>query len=153
MKTLILNHIHEDTVSSSVVKSIGAIDVVLEALFQQKFFLLLFGCLFFYSIVWSIYRNKAVKQNVEMRFWGDWFQSQKDEILVACLASLLLIEFDDVAIELYKKFYDIKIEADESAPSWVYLTGPVVADLGYRLVQFFMGNKEINVPGKKKEDV
>ena len=125
-------------------------DSFVENLFDQKIFLILFGLIFYYVILWSMARNsksKQLKARLELsesktetalvyqdpkyKFdFKDWFHHQKDELVVAFFASLLLIEFDDVAIELINN----QLEKDITAGNWIYLTGGVIGDLLYRVV-------------------
>lgn len=130
----------------------GGADGILEALFQQKIFLIAFGLTLYYTIIWSMARNGAkkrlsvalevcetpmekdkVRADEKYKFtFKKWFDDQKDEILVALLSSLLLIEFDDVAVELLEKYFDFTVDTDNS--NWIYLVGGVLGDVLYRLV-------------------
>lgn len=128
------------------------LDGFLEKLFEQKLFLIVFGLSLYYTIIWSGARNKKAgerkialdvadteeekaqvkadpKYNLSFR---TWFHDQKDEILVASLTALLLIEFDDVAIELLEKYFNFTVDTHNT--NWIYLTGGVLADILYRIV-------------------
>lgn len=130
----------------------GGADGILEALFEQKIFLIAFGLTLYYTIIWSMARNatkkrfelaldvcstererEKVREDEKYKFtFKKWFDDQKDEILVALLSALLLIEFDDVAIELLQKNFNFTVDVDNS--NWIYLVGGVLGDLFYRAV-------------------
>lgn len=63
------------------------------ALLDHPFNMVVLGGVFYFTLKWSILRNKSP----EVKFWAD----QKDEILVTIIASLLFLIFDDEVIQLY----------------------------------------------------
>ena len=133
------------------------LDGVIESLFEQKIFLIAFGLMLYYVIIWSMARNKAGNKakiakdvalehaetkeqrdaiNADPQYkhplnFKEWFHDQKDEMLVAALSSLLLIEFDDVVIELIEQKFNFTVD---SSSNWIYLAGGVLGDLLYRTI-------------------
>lgn len=125
-------------------------DAFIEGLFDQKLFLIIYGLLFYYLVVWSMARNgKKNLRNARLKLcdskaeramvyadekyefhFKHWAHDQKDEFIVALAASVLIIEFDDVVIEVINN----QLEKPITAGNWVYLCGGVVGDLVARLV-------------------
>ena len=130
-------------------------DDLLKNLFEQKVFLIFYGLLGYYLILWSIARNKVSRAKKAMLKVSDnpaetdlilkdkryhfnfkeWYNDQKDEMLVALFFSLLLIEFDDVALDIINKNISTPMEAG----NWIYLCGGIMGDLLYRGYQKMIG--------------
>lgn len=127
-------------------------DHLLEQLFDQKLFTIVYGALLYFLTVWSISRNKVsqakkarldiadskdernvVEEDPRYRFsTREWLHDQKDEIIITLVFSVLLIEFDDVAIKA------LEIKFADYAPIWehlVYLMGGVIGQLVYRFIK------------------
>jgi hypothetical protein len=77
-------------------------------------------------------KDKVMADEKYIFTFSKWFNDQKDEILVALLSSLLLIEFDDVAVDLLEEYFNFTVDTDNS--NWIYLIGGVLGDLIYRTV-------------------
>lgn len=123
-------------------------ETLIEDLFQQKLFFIAFGLVFYYVLLWSFARNKKKKlldarlalcdskaeralvyDDDQYKFnFSEWIHDQKDEMIVALLSALLLIEFDDVALDVINANLANPVEAG----NWIYLCGGVVGDLLYR---------------------
>ena len=125
-------------------------DAFFDHLFDQKMFLIFYGLIAYYVVLWSIARNGKKKQldarlklcdnkaeralvhddeQYKFRF-KEWFSDQKDEMIVAGFFSGLLIEFDDVAIEVINN----QLDKDITPGDWIYLCGGIIADLITRLI-------------------
>jgi hypothetical protein len=108
------------------------IDVVIASI-QHPFFMVLFGLLFWFTLIWSLEMKKRKKLN--LTFWGD----QKDEIAVAIIGGLMFLVFDD---EILQAFYDYKeIEGSPELKPYYYLLVAPVIDRLYWVVQKFRQSK------------
>lgn len=160
--TILLASIYQET--NQIAASLGQADGWIEEFFQQKIFLIFFGVLTYYSILWSFARNDLAKKKKTLlnnpllppeeykviekdkRYdlsFMTWLNDQKDELIVTTLVSLLLIEFDDFAILMIERYLDFKVDETSVGTSWIYLTGPVVTDLVYRLVRRLRNGSDV----------
>lgn len=127
-----------------------SIDIFFEALFDQKIFLIFYGLIAYYLVLWSIARNGKKKErdarlklcdskaeraivyaDPQYKFvFKEWISDQKDEMIVAGFFSAALIEFDDFAIDMINRQLDQPIAPGD----WIYLCGGITADLITRLI-------------------
>ena len=134
---------------------ISANPTFVESLFHQKLFLIAFGLAFYYVILWSLARNEKSKLKQERLKLAEseaerievekdpkykfntraWLSDQKDEIIVSLMAALLLIEFDEVAVDLINRQLSKPIEPG----NWIYLTGGALGDILYRAIKKLRG--------------
>ena len=104
------------------------IDKVILAL-SHPFFMVLFGLLFWFTLVWSLDMEKRKK--LKLTFWGD----QKDEVIVALIGGLMFLIWDDEIIQAYYDYRDMEGLA-ELKPYYYLLVAPVI-DRIYWAVQKF----------------
>lgn len=129
----------------------------MDALFANDYFLIFYGLIFFYVILWGTARNKKsrakkarlkicdsraerelVEEDPEYHFnFKEWLHDNKDEMIVAGMFSFLLIGFDQLAIDLInrKYFADDPIDIGRA----VFLIGGIAGDLLYRLYDKIRG--------------
>lgn len=122
----------------------------MEALFANDYFLIFYGLIFYYVILWGSARNKKskakkarlavsdsraerdlVENDPEYEFnFKEWLHDNKDEIIVAGMFSFLLIGFDQLAIDLINRkwFANDPIDIGKA----VFLLGGILGDLLYR---------------------
>ena len=121
-------------------------------LFSSNIFLIFYGVLFYYVILWSMAKNakskalrerlklcdskaeKALVMNDEQYFFNfkEWIEDNTDEIVISFMSSLLLISFDTLLIELVNRkfFSDDPVELGKA----IYLCGGVIGDMIYRAI-------------------
>lgn len=125
-------------------------DAFFTSLFDQKIFLIFYGLVGYYVVLWSIARNSKKKlldtrlkacegkaeralvyADPEYQFkFKEWLSDQKDEMIVAGFFAAALIEFDELAIEMINRYF----EQDITPGNWIYLCGGIIADLITRLI-------------------
>ncbi len=122
----------------------------MEHLFTHHLFLILYGVTFYYVILWSLAKNRKSKarnerlklakgkaekalimadDNYKFNF-KLWISDNVDEIVVSIMSSILLIGFDQFAIDIINK----QLSMDLEPGAWIYLCGGVVGDLLMRMV-------------------
>lgn len=79
------------------------IDKLIEDLFQQEFFTIVFGILLFYAGQWVIERDHAESLKA-------WFNDNLDELFFTSLIGFALVSFDDVVIRFFIEKYDMHLE-------------------------------------------
>lgn len=118
----------------------------MKELFANDYFLIFYGLIFYYVILWSRAKNKKSKalkarlslcdskaerslvyDDEQYKFsFREWISDNKDEMIVAGMASLLLIGFDQLAADFIKQKYDFELGKA------VFLLGGIGGDLLYR---------------------
>ena len=78
-------------------------DLLIEDLFQQEFFTILFGIILFYAGMWVIERDHASSLK-------HWFYDNLDELFFTFLVGFALVSFDDVAIRYLAQEYGLDVE-------------------------------------------
>lgn len=121
-------------------------------LFASNIFLVFYGVIFYYVILWSMAKNKKLKQrqarydlaeSKEMRAivmadpqykfnFKEWLHDNSDEIVISVMSSMLLISFDTLLVDLInRKFFpNDPIELGKA----IYLCGGVIGDMIYRAI-------------------
>jgi len=96
----------------------GTIDTIIDSL-QHPFFMVVFGIVFWFLFLWSLKRNKLKEENIN--FWQD----QKDEMLVTLMFGFMFLVWDDEIIQAY---YDAtgKTGTVEMKIYYYLLVGPAV---------------------------
>lgn len=130
----------------------------MEQLFESNLFLILFGVVFYYTILWSMARNKKSKAKkarlaicdgkaeralvyADDKYifnFTEWLEENKDEMVISVMSSFLLIGFDQLFAEMINRkfFANDPIELGKA----VYLFGGIGGDILYRLVVKITGN-------------
>ena len=78
-------------------------DHLIEDLFQQEFFTIVFGIVLFYAGMWVIERDHAHSLKA-------WFHQNLDELFFTFLVGFALVSFDDVALRYLEKEYDMHVD-------------------------------------------
>jgi hypothetical protein len=100
-------------------KDIGqAIDMILNSM-AHPFFMVLFGILFWFAVIWSLDMEKRKKAGIT--FWED----QKDEVVVAFIGALIFLIWDDEIIQGYYDWKGISGEP-ELKPYYYLIVAPVI---------------------------
>ena len=124
----------------------------MKELFASNIFLVFYGVIFYYVILWSMAKNKKSKElqarlkladskamravvvaDPQYRFhMKEWFDDNLDEMVISVMSSMLLISFDTLFADLINRkfFADDPIELGKA----VYLLGGVVGDMIYRAI-------------------
>lgn len=90
------------------------------AFFQYPIWMLLFGLVFWFTLLWSIARNK----NKSIHFWYD----QKDEILVSGIGGFIFLLFTNVVLDGWD--YLLGNEEPTCFHEFYYLlVGPAIAKI------------------------
>lgn len=97
------------------------LDALLDVL-DHPFNMVLLGITFWFTLKWSINRNKNGTEN----FWAD----QKDEIMVTALGGLVFLVFDDEILMMYYDLFN-KDGAAELKPYYYLLVAPAIERLYY----------------------
>jgi hypothetical protein len=86
---------------------------------QHPFFMVIFGIAFWFLFLWSIKRNKM--KELKINYWND----QKDEILVTLMFGFMFLVWNDEIIQAYYDATDR--EGDPELKIYYYLlVGPAV---------------------------
>ena len=109
------------------------IDVIIASI-QHPFFMVLFGLLFWFTLIWSL--DMQHRKKLKISFWAD----QKDEVIVAIIGGLMFLIWDDEIIQAYHDYRDIEGVA-ELKPYYYLLVAPVI-DRIYWAVQKFRQNEK-----------
>lgn len=94
----------------------NVIDQIIEHL-QHPLFMLIGGVTFWFTLLWSINRNKNGKKH----FWKD----QKDEIIVTIMGGLLFLVFTKTVLSAWDWIWQNEIET-EFQTFFFLLVGPAV---------------------------
>jgi hypothetical protein len=90
----------------------GSIDVIIESM-SHPFFMVIFGLVFWFALIWSLDMEKRKKKGIT--FWAD----QKDEVVVAFIGGLMFLIWDD---EIIQGYYDWKgITGEPELKAYFYL--------------------------------
>lgn len=105
------------------------IDLVIDSV-QHPFFMMIFGLIFWFSIVWSLDRNKLKAEGKS--FWDD----QKDEMIVAFIGGLIFLVWDDETLSAieYLRAWAGGVEMD----NWKQPEDAQFPDFMYLLIGFFV---------------
>ena len=94
------------------------LDTVLHAL-SHSFFMMLFGLIFYFTLKWSIWRNKPRKIG--------FLHDQADEIIVSLIGGLIFLIWDD---EILVFWYEVIIREEEHPeelkPYYYLMVGPAI---------------------------
>ena len=94
------------------------IDGIIASL-AHPFFMVMFGLLFWFALIWSL--DMEHRKKLGVTFWGD----QKDEIVVALIGGLIFLIWDDEIIQGYYDWKDI-IGEPELKPYFYLLVAPAI---------------------------
>lgn len=105
-----------------------AIDSTIVSL-SHPFFMVVFGLIFWFSIIWSLEMEERKKKGV--KYWAD----QKDEMVVTLIGALIFLIWDDEIIQAY---YDYReISGDAELKSYYYLLIAPAIDRVYWVIRKF----------------
>ena len=85
----------------------------------HPFFMVMFGLLFWFTLIWSLDMEKRKKAGV--KFWED----QKDEVIVSLIGGLIFLILDDEIIQAYYDWKGISGDA-ELKPYFYLLVAPAI---------------------------
>ena len=124
----------------------------MKELFASNVFLVFYGVIFYYVILWSMAKNKKGKEmrarmdlaeskqmkalvaaDPQYQFhFKEWAHDNFDEMVISVMSSMLLISFDTLLVDLINRKYvpDDPIELGKA----IYLCGGVIGDMIYRAI-------------------
>ena len=111
------------------------IDQVINSL-QHPFFMVFFGTIFWFIFLWSMKRNKYREKNIN--FWQD----QKDEMIVTLMFGFMFLVWDDEIIQAYYDLTD-REGSPELKVYYYLLVGPAVDRL-YWIYRKTTGNEDVS---------
>lgn len=86
---------------------------------QHPFFMVVFGLMFWFAIIWSL--DMAKRKKLGLTFWED----QKDEIVVAFIGGLMFLIWDDEIIQGYNDWQEVS-GPPELKPYYYLLVAPAI---------------------------
>lgn len=110
-------------------------DFFLNKVVLHHFWLVLYGIIGWWLILWSIAKSRHDNKNGRFVF-KHWWRKYYDEFVVTLFVGLSFIIFDDEIKELIKDITDYDLEYQE----YHYLLAAPVTDIFYKLVSIWKKN-------------
>jgi hypothetical protein len=108
--------------------------VVFESVIKHEYFLVLYGVILYFTVLYSIDTSRLGKRFT----WKNFKAQYKDEFILAMMFAPLMVAFDDEMLGWYNNVFEKDIEFGK----WFYLMAGPLVTLIVKAVKKFRGKHE-----------